>query len=124
MGNFTPILYRTHLDFLCYFDEVMPKTATAVTMSRNPVQVDRPYPSLFKTLIGDGNAKICPSLTLWQSSRNSGKIVKNLAERTAKVNLHKMHRFEESGLEQDELTAVIEDLITLSECYDKPSDAI
>ncbi len=112
------------MDFLGFYDRAFPNTATAVTISKTAAQVGRPYPEFFKTPVGaNPEMKTTSTLTSWQSSKKSGKIARCLADRSAKVNLNKMHRFEEAGLEQDELTEVVEDLVRLAENYEPSSDA-
>ena len=58
-----------------------------------------------------------PVLTSWQSSNGVGLMVKSLAERSGKINLNKLHRFQDAGLENDELLETTESLISLYECY-------
>ena len=63
------------------------------------------------------------SLTSWQSSTDGvGMMVKSLAERTSKINLNKLHRFQDAGLENDELIETTESLQSLYECY-SPQDS-
>ena len=63
------------------------------------------------------------SLTSWQSSTvGVGMMVKSLAERTSKINLNKLHRFQDAGLENDELIETTESLQSLYECY-SPQDS-
>ena len=47
----------------------------------------------------------------------AGCAVKSLAGRTAKVNLNKLPKFLDCGLEQDTLVQTVEELTQLSECY-------
>ena len=58
-----------------------------------------------------------PVLTSWQSSNGAGLLVKSLAERSGKINLNKLHRFKDAGLENDELLETTESLASLFECY-------
>ena len=114
-----------HLDFLSYFDRVMTKTASAVTTSKCPVQLKMPFPvHMIGTPYWDPVDKTIPIMTLWQSSREAGNIIKILSERVAKINLSKFHRYEEAGLDQDTLMDTIEDLHKLSENYEPTSDAM
>lgn len=48
--------------------------------------------------------------------------VKALAERSAKINLNKLHRFQDAGLENDELLETTESLLSLYECYKPQND--
>lgn len=106
------------LELLAYFDRVMPKTATAVTTSKCPLQVGAPFPShIIDSANWDKVDKTVPVLTLWQSSQESGQIVQALAERSSKINLNKLHRFQEAGLDQDSLKESIEDLRKQADCY-------
>ena len=64
------------------------------------------------------------ALTSWQSSTDGvGMTVKSLAERSAKINLNKLHRFQEAGLENDELVEITESLQSLYECY-RPQNGV
>lgn len=110
------------MDLLGFFSAVMETTATAVTSSQIPVQAGTPFPSHIAHNTTD--KKALPVMSLWQSSRSSGKIVESLADRCQKIKLAKLHRFTEAGLEQDEFESIIEDLHQLSEAYKKPSDAM
>lgn len=111
---------ENHLNLLGYYDDNMSMTKTAVTCAANPCQVDKPFPSeMFEK-----DLKTMPVLTTWQSSRGAGGIVFHLAERMSKIKLQKVHKFEEAGLEQEDLTAATEDLRQLYDCYRKQSDAM
>ena len=113
------------LDFLAFFDRIMPKTASAVTLSQCPVPIGAPYPShIIDAPFWQPSEKEISLMTLWQSSRNSGQILRELTKRTSKVNLAKLHRFQEGGLDQDSLTEILENLHKASECYEPTSDAI
>jgi len=59
-----------------------------------------------------------PVLTSLQSSSAVGFAMKSLAERCGKINLNKLHRFQEAGLDNDELIETTEGLINLYECYE------
>lgn len=63
-----------------------------------------------------------PVLASIQSSRAVGLSVKSLADRCGKVNLNKLHRFQDAGLENDELLETTEELINLCECYEENDD--
>lgn len=106
-------------------DQLFPKTLTAMTASRCPIQVGAPYPAhIFSpSSLEDSVEKTLPALTLWQSSRESGNIIQALVDRCAKINLNKLHKFQDAGLDQDGLLEVIEALSSLSDCYKEPSDA-
>ena len=114
-----------HLDFLGFYDRVMAKTTTAVTSSKCPIQLKMPFPvHMLDTPYWDAVDKTIPIMTLWQSSKEAGNIIKILSERVAKINLNKFHRYEEAGLDQDTLQDTIEDLHKLSENYESASDAM
>jgi len=91
----------------------------------------RPFPDIFDgnvTANGDvvaGSARTSqkvlsvPVLTSWQSSHGgAGTMVASLRDRGKRVNLGRMHRFVEAGLESDEFKEVLEDLATLADNYD------
>jgi len=44
-------------------------------------------------------------------------MIKSLAERCRKINLNKLHRFQDAGLENDELLESTESLNNLYECF-------
>ena len=116
---------NAHLDLLGFCDRVMAKTTTAVTSSKCPIQLKMPFPvHMLDTPYWDSVDKTIPIMTLWQSSREAGNIIKILSERVAKINLNKFHRYEEAGLDQDTLQDTIEDLHKLSENYESASDAM
>ena len=60
-----------------------------------------------------------PVLTSLQSSQEMGSAIKNIAGRCGKINLNKLHRFRDAGLENDELLETTEELISLYECYEE-----
>ena len=76
---------------------------------------------MFLYIIENGVAD-APVLASIQSSRSVGLSVKSLADRCGKVNLNKLHRFQDAGLENDELLETTEELINLCECYEENDD--
>jgi hypothetical protein len=48
-----------------------------------------------------------------------GLSIKNIAGRCGKINLNKLHRFRDAGLENDELLETTEELINLYDCYEE-----
>ena len=60
-----------------------------------------------------------PVLTSLQSSNGVGIALNSLAQRCKKINLNKLHRFQEAGLESDELLETTEELVNLYECYEE-----
>ena len=48
-----------------------------------------------------------------------GLAIKNIASRCGKINLNKLHRFRDAGLENDELLETTEELLSLYECYEE-----
>ena len=58
-----------------------------------------------------------PALASLQSSKSVGSMIKSLAERCRKINLNKLHRFQDAGLENDELLESTESLNNLYECF-------
>ncbi len=48
-------------------------------------------------------------------------MVSKMSERMSKLNLNKLHRFQEAGLEADDVVEVLEDLYTLAKCYEPDS---
>ena len=108
---FTMIRQRCALTFFQFF--------------RSPIQIGAPFPShMVDSPYWDTSSKTLPLLSLWQSSRDSGKMASILAERSKRINLNKLHRFQDAGLDEDSLKESIEDLYKLSDCYVEPTDAI
>ena len=58
-------------------------------------------------------------MTSVQSSNGMGLALKNIAVRCGKINLNKLHRFRDAGLENDELLETTEELTNLYECYEE-----
>jgi len=114
-----------NIDFLGYFDRTMNGTATAVTTSRCPIPIGPPFPNhLLNSSYWDQCDKTLPMVSLWQSSKNSGNLVKSLVERCSRIKLHKLHRFTEAGLDEDTFQETLEGLHAFSECYQANSDVI
>lgn len=114
------------LSIMEMLDQSFPKTLSAMTTSKCAMQVGAPYPSHMFSPISWSDPtekKTIPTVTLWQSSRGSGNILQSLVDRCARINLNKLHKFQDAGLDQDGLLETIEDLSTLSDCYKNPSDA-
>lgn len=109
---------------------VIPKSITSVDTS---LPTGCPFPHIFdKTKISssgflledtaDNSARgvnSVPVLTSLQSSHEMGLSIKNIAGRCGKINLNKLHRFRDAGLENDELLETTEELINLYECYEE-----
>ena len=107
------------------------RTINAVTGHDSALKVEKPFPRLFDQSIDasghmDSAIKRDPEtkgvdqvavLTCWQSSKGTGDHVNTLYERAKKINLHKMHRFGEAGLEADDYDEVLSDLANLKDCY-------
>jgi len=70
------------------------------------------------TVRSDQSITEVPILASLQSSNAVCLSVKSLAERCKKLNLNKLHRFQDAGLENDELLEATEELVNLYECYD------
>ena len=80
--------------------------------------VGSPFPHhLWNSPFLNHTDKTLTTVSLWQSSKNSGNLVKSLVDRCRKINLSKLHRFQEAGLDQDSLQEAIEGLNALSDCY-------
>ena len=121
---------------LAFYDRHWPNRAFGVTSAASALPLDTPpFPGIFDTeklnekghLKADTEGKVdkvssVPMMTSWQSSKAVGEALRPLAQRMAKINLHKMHRFEEAGLEEDELREVVEDLTALYQCYQSDTD--
>merc|ERR1711890_129743 len=109
---------------------VMPKSITSIDTS---LPTGCPFPHIFDksrissngflvddTTENSGNGvNSVPVLTSLQSSHEMGLAIKNIASRCGKINLNKLHRFRDAGLENDELLETTEELISLYECYEE-----
>ena len=97
-----------------------PRTLTGVSTSPAACPMKKPFPRILK----DGTPESSMStLTSWQSSDLAANHVSSLNDRARKINFHKMHKFEEAGLDQDELTSVVEQLADLADTC-RESDAL
>ncbi len=77
-----------------------------------------PYPRIFEK---DSKMTSTTMATSWQSARSTGSLIGKTTERLERINLKKLHRFVEAGLEEDDFAEVMEDLKTLKSCYN-PDD--
>ena len=104
-----------------HYDSRVP--TRSVFSVRSPMPLKCPFPDIF-----DHNSQPPPprsgssgsisAMALWQSSElGIGQTVKSLAGRAGKVNLNKLPKFMDCGLEQDTLVQTVEELTQLSECY-------
>jgi len=93
---------------ICNFEKV------GVTSIESPQQIVSPYPKIFAN---ESTVESTTLATSWQSSRSIGCLIDKTTCRLERTNLSKLHRFNEAGLEQDDLAEVIEDLKTLGNCY-------
>ncbi len=98
-----------------YFMLRLPLSQTAVSTSPSLCPSGNPYPRLFG--VGEENRESISTLTYWQSSESASLYLSSLSDRGRKINLHKMHRFEEAGLEQDELAAIVDGLADVRDNY-------
>lgn len=111
-----------------------PRVASSVQTARTPINVCKPFPHIFDKrvtpsgLMGDSDrdenvgVDSVASLTSLQSSGGCGDLLNTVVARARRINLHKMHRFQEAGLEDDDFSEVLEGLEQLADCY-KESDA-
>ena len=100
-----------------YYRMRAPRTLTGVSSSPAALPIKKPFPRIL-----EGQTSMS-TLTSWQSSDLAANHVSSLSERARKINFHKMHKFQEAGLEHDELTAVVDQLAELADCY-RESDAL
>ena len=102
-----------------YYRLRAPRTLTGVSTSPAACPMKKPFPRILK---GGAQEVDMSILTSWQSSDLAANHVSSLSIRARKINFHKMHKFQEAGLEHDELTGVVDQLADLADCY-KESDA-
>ena len=91
-----------------------PRTLTGVSTSPAACPMKKPFPRILK---GGAPEAAMSTLTSWQSSDLAANHVSSLSVRARKINFHKMHKFQEAGLEHDELTSVVDQLADLADCY-------
>jgi hypothetical protein len=103
--------------FRHYYRLRLPRTQTGVATSPAWCSTANPFPRILKENTKSGEAQKMATLTSWQSSNSAAGYVQSLCDRAGKINLHKLHRFQESGLEQDELKCVVDRLSDVSENY-------
>ena len=103
-----------------HFDGRVP--TRSVFSIQSPLPLDPPFPLQIFDLAGKGPpggvGRKSSSMAIWQSSeRGVGQSVKSWAARASKINLNKLPKFQDCGLEQDSLVQAVEELTQLSECY-------
>ena len=101
--------------FLCHFSQHWPDTRVGVTSAEDGASISSPYPKIFAQQDGDTSK---PVLTAWSSSTGLGGMLRKMSGRLAKINLGKLHRFGEAGLESDDIEAILEDLDSLAKAYE------
>jgi len=103
----------------------------SVFTANAPLPVGCPFPQIFDGqklssvgfLLSDpskevGRVDSVPAVTAWQSSgKGIGQSLSKMAERASKLNLNKLPKFLQAGLEHDALEQAVEELTELSECY-------
>ena len=99
-----------------YYRMRAPRTLTGVSTSPAACPMKKPFPRILKGGAAPGEAAMS-TLTSWQSSDLAANHVSSLSVRARKINFHKMHKFQEAGLEHDELTSVVDQLADLADCY-------
>ena len=104
---------------LCHFSQHWPQTKVGVTSAVTGCPISAPYPKIF-TDPNQQNSSL-PILTSWNSSKGSGTMLRKMSDRVTRINLNKLHRFEEAGLEADDLAEVLEDLDSAAKCYEPDS---
>jgi hypothetical protein len=104
--------------FLCHFSQHWPDAKVGITSAESALPVAIPYPKILSAL-PDGEE--VAALTAWTATRSSGGMIRKMADRVAKLNLNKLHRFREAGLEADDVADFLEDLDTMAKCYEPSS---
>merc|ERR1712150_32173 len=122
-----------------HFDKMNESKRSQIRMPQSIVSIDDglptgcPFPHIFQKskiskngLIQDhtisdseNGVTSAPVLASLQSSSAVGLSVKSVADRCGKINLNKLHRFQDAGLENDELLETTEELVNLYECYEE-----
>lgn len=116
-------------------------TSSGSALIAKPLPLSKPFPQIFAPFVGPSGRRLRPAppanpssrgcgggataaavhsapvLSAWQSSAGVGAAVDALQRRAAKLNLHKLHRFADAGLEADELAEAIEDLRSCAQAY-------
>ena len=92
--------------------EARPGAATGVSVARGPVTLPLSYPHLFT----GGRGEVA-AMTTWDTGSQVGEALDQLAAQAARVNIGKLHRFEEAGLEEDEWREAVEAIASLGEAY-------
>jgi hypothetical protein len=100
---------------LCHFSQHWEKTKVGVTSAEAGAPVSTPFPQIFGRQ--NGNASV-PMLAAWSSSAGSGGMLRTMMNRLGKVNLSKLHRFVEAGLESDDIGNILEDLDSMAKSYE------
>ncbi len=101
---------------LCHFSQHWPETKVGVTSAVAGCPISAPYPKIF-TDPNQQNSPL-PILTSWNSSKGSGTMLRKMSERVTRINLNKLFRFKEAGLEADDLNEVLEDLDVAAKCFE------
>jgi len=101
--------------FLCHFSQHWPSTRVGMTSAEAAVSVSTPFPQIFRQLDGETSK---PVLSAWSSSSGSGGMLRKMCARLAKINLGKLHRFREAGLESDDIETILEDLDSLAKAFE------
>ena len=101
---------------LCHFSQHWAGARVGVTSAEAGSPISTPYPKIF--LKRDPSDILIPTLAAWSSSTGSGIMLRKMMDRVSKINLSKLHRFREAGLETDDIGNVLEDLDTLAKSYE------
>lgn len=122
----------------CLLDTQNQRSMNAVFVSEVGIPTSKPYPEIFKKPVQVGSMAWSVSwavnlidpfclfqlakssaMTLWQSSKNCGQMLRQLHEQGVKMNIRKYHKFGEAGTEEDEFKESLEHLATASDSYFK-----
>eukprot|EP00095_Tigriopus_kingsejongensis_P009981 maker-scaffold17_size721972-snap-gene-6.24 protein:Tk09981 transcript:maker-scaffold17_size721972-snap-gene-6.24-mRNA-1 annotation:"unknown" len=116
-----------------YLAEQYERCPSVVHTFKTGASVSRPYPDLFDARLSNegiyrqtprnASDKLTsvPALVTWQSSQDCQEYLKRMCDRVAKINIHKLHRFETSGCEASVLEESMEKVLALKENYQPPS---
>jgi len=94
-----------------------------------PLRTGKPYPQYFNTTVssdgqilstprGDGESvSIVPVLSSWTTGKSSAQSLLSLANRASKLNIAKLSRLLDSGVEELEWTEAVEKIQTICQLY-------
>ena len=86
-----------------------------MTFNQKIIKIGEYFP---EEIFADKRQKEMSAKSLWKASLNeSGSYVKTLSDAAKRVDLNRMHKFTEAGLEKDDFNEVVENLSSLYDRY-------